>query len=236
MPLTSTFIPSPADVERYKRLRGLARDLNHRIVQTIPREAIPQVAEAIGVLHGGVLVLESEEESNVLMDCCLYDWIPEGKNLVEKYAENHPPAPGTEEQELFIMDMGLSQTPLDAAYAIRTLPLGQFWMTSGAGLPTGSGAIKNAMDRLSKQRLLEEGRFTEPHKVALVFVRTLLESGASQHVAYETVENQRRQEFHSEFDGADLPQQKMSAYAPSRNSPCPCGSEKRYKRCCGARV
>ncbi len=91
MPLTSTFIPSPADVERYKRLRGLARDLNHRIVQTIPREAIPQVAEAIGVLHGGVLVLESEEESNVLMDCCLYDWIQEGKNLVEKYAENHPP-------------------------------------------------------------------------------------------------------------------------------------------------
>jgi len=57
-------------------------------------------------------------------------------------------------EELFIMDMGLSQTPLDVAYAIRTLPLGQFWMTSGAGLPTGSGAIKNAMDRLSKQRLL----------------------------------------------------------------------------------
>src|SRR6267378_3082601 len=71
MPLTSTFIPSPADIERYKRLRGLARDLNHRIVQTIPREAMHQVAEAIGVLHGGVLVSESEEESNVLMDCCL---------------------------------------------------------------------------------------------------------------------------------------------------------------------
>ena len=100
MPLTSTFIPSPADVERYARLRGLARDLNHRIVQTIPREAIPQVAEAIGRLHGGVLVLGSEDESSVLMDCCLFDWIREGKNIIEKYAENHPPAPGTEEHEL----------------------------------------------------------------------------------------------------------------------------------------
>jgi uncharacterized protein YecA (UPF0149 family) len=109
-------------------------------------------------------------------------------------------------------------------------------MTSGAGLPTGSGAIKNAIDRLSKQRLLEEGRFTEPHKVALVFVRTLLESGASQHVAYEPVENHRRRQFHGEFDGADVPQQKMSAYTPARNSPCPCGSGKRYKRCCGAKV
>ncbi len=270
MPLTSTFIPSPADVERYARLRGLARDLNHRIVQTIPREAIPQVAEAIGRLHGGVLVLGSEDESSVLMDCCLFDWIREGKNIIEKYAENHPPAPGSEEhelleayrqakyrivvpqsrvpgagahfvdllsgEELFIMDVGLSHNPLDVAYATRTIPLGQFWMTGGAGLPTGTEAIKIVMDRLSKQRLLEEGRFTDPHKVALVFVRTLLESGASQHVAYETVENQRQQEFHSKFHGADVPQQKMSAYAPARNSPCPCGSGKRYKRCCGARV
>jgi hypothetical protein len=270
MPLSSTYIPSPADVERYKRLRGLARDLNSRIVETIPREAIQQVAEAIGRLHGGVLVLDSEDESSVLMDCCLFDWIPEGKNLIEKYAENHPPAPETAEhelleayrqakyrivvpqsrvkgagayfvdllsgEELFIMDIGLSQNPLDVAYATRTMPLGQFWMTGGAGLPTGSEAIKIAIDRLTKQRLVEEGRFTEPHKAALIFVRTLLESGASKRVAYEAVENQRRQKFHIQFGGADVPQQKMAAYTPSRNSPCPCGSGKRYKRCCGAKV
>jgi hypothetical protein len=270
MPLTSTFIPSTVDVERYKRLRGLARDLNSKIVETIPREAIQQVAEAIGRLRGGVLVLDSEDESNVLMDCCLFDWIREGKNLIEKYVENHPPAPGTAEhelleayqrakyrvvvpqsrvpgagayfvdllsgEELFIMDIGLSQIPNQVGYATRTIPLGQFWMTGGAGLPTGSEAIKNAIDRLTKQRLVEEGRLTDPHKVALVFVRTLLESGASQHVAYETVENQRRQKFHSEFRGADVLQQKLSAYTPSRNSPCPCGSGKRYKRCCGAKV
>jgi hypothetical protein len=100
MPLTSSFIPSSADVERYKRWRGLARDLNHRIVETIPREAMHQVGEAIGILRGGVLVLESEDQSSVLMDCCLYDWIREGKNLVEKCAESHPAAPGTEEHEL----------------------------------------------------------------------------------------------------------------------------------------
>jgi hypothetical protein len=35
MPLTSTFIPSTVDVERYKRLRGLARHLNSKIVETI---------------------------------------------------------------------------------------------------------------------------------------------------------------------------------------------------------
>ena len=45
-------------------------------------------------------MLDSEDESSVLMDCCLFDWIHERKNLIEKYAENHPPAPGTEEHEL----------------------------------------------------------------------------------------------------------------------------------------
>ena len=268
MPLTSSFIPSSADVERYKRLRRLALDLNHRIVQTIPREAMHQIGEAIGILRGGVLVFESEDESSVLMDCCLYDWIREGKNVVEKYAESHPASPGTEEdellqaylqakyrivvprsrvqgagayftdllsaEELFIMDIGLSRTPLDVAYATRTLPLGQFWMTGGAGLPAGGEAIKKAINRLTKQRPMEDGS-TDPHKMALVFVRTLLESGASQHIAYETVENRGRQS-HREFARVKTRQQTMLAYTPGRNSRCPCGSGIRYKRCCGAEV
>jgi hypothetical protein len=270
MPLPSTFIPSTADTERYQRLRGLARDLNSRIVKTIPREAIEQVAETLGRLHRGVLVLDSVDESNVLMDCCLFDWIREGKNLIEKYVENHPPAPGTAEhelleayleakyrivipqsrvreagayfldvfsgEELFIMDIGLSRIPNQVAYATRTIPLGRFWMTGGAGLPTGSEPIKNAVDRLTKERMLEKGRFTDPHQAALIFVRTLPENGASEHVAYETVENQRRNALPGEFRGAPAPQQKVSAYTPARNSPCPCGSGKRYKRCCGGKV
>lgn len=269
MPLTSSFIPSSADVDRYKRLRTLAMDLNHRIVQTIPREAMHQVGEAIGILRRGVLVFESEDESGVLMDCCLYDWIREGKNLVEKYAETHAPSPGTEEaellqaylqakyrivvprsrvpgagasfmdlvsaEELFIMDIGLSRTPLDVAYATRTLPLGQFWMTGGAGLPAGSEAIKKAIDHLSKRRLLDDGKFIDPHKVALVFVRTLLESGASRHIAYETVEPRGRQRSDRELDRVNTQQQTVSAYTPGRNSRCPCGSGNRYKRCCGAK-
>jgi hypothetical protein len=193
-----------------------------------------------------------------------------GKNLIEQYVENHPPAPGTADhelleaylkakyrivvpqsrvqdagahfvdvlsgEELFIMDIGLSRIPTLVAYGTRTIPLGRFWMTGGAILPTGREAIKTAIDRLTRERLVEKGRFTDPHKATLVFVRTLLESGASQHVVYETVENQGRQKLHSESRGAHVPQQKLSAYTPGRNSPCLCGSGKRYKRCCEARV
>src|ERR1035438_1448522 len=111
MSLTPSFIPSLSDVERYKRLRRLARDLNHRIVKTVPREAMHEVGETIGILHRGVLVFDTEDEASILMDCCLYDWMRNGKNLVEKYAENHPASPGTEEHELL-------QAYLQAKYRI----------------------------------------------------------------------------------------------------------------------
>ena len=71
MPLTPSFIPSLSEVERYKRLRRLARDLNHRIVQTVPREAMYEVGETISILHRGVLVFDTEDETSILMDCCL---------------------------------------------------------------------------------------------------------------------------------------------------------------------
>jgi hypothetical protein len=57
-----------------------------------------------------------------------------------------------------------------------------------------------------------DGKFTDSHKAASILVRTLLEDGASRHIAYEFA------------DGADAPEQRVSAYTPSRNSPCPCGS------------
>lgn len=262
MSLNSSFIPSLLDVERYQRLRRLARDLNHRILKTIPRMALYEVGEAIGILHRGVLVFNSEDETHIQMDCCFYDWMQNGKNLVEKYAENHPLAPGTEEGELlraylqaqyrilipqsavqgagaycvdllsaeglFIMDIGLSYNPLDIAYATRTIPLGQFWMTGGAALPTDRTTIEDAIDRLKKRRLLVDGNFTDPHKAALILVRKLLEDGASQHIAYEDAGDQR--------DGAAAREQGVSAHTPGRNSPCPCGSGKRYKRCCGAKA
>ena len=56
--------------------------------------------EAIGILHKGVLVFETEDMFGVFMDCCLYDWPPEGKSRVQRYAETHTLAPGNDEREL----------------------------------------------------------------------------------------------------------------------------------------
>src|SRR5271157_3054230 len=65
-----------------------------------PRETLSAVGEAIGILHQGVLVFATEDMSGVLMDCCLYDWPLEGKSRVQRYAETHTLAPGSDEHEI----------------------------------------------------------------------------------------------------------------------------------------
>jgi hypothetical protein len=257
-----SFTPSGTDIERYRRLRRLAADLNSKIVQTIPKQAMDDVGKAIGILQRGTLVFHAEDETSVLMDCCLYDWIEREKNLVEKYAESHPLLAGTEErelleafrlakyrilvplsrvegagvyftdlftrEELFVMDLGMSQNALNIAYATRTIPLGSFWMTGGAGLPIAADGIRKAGARLHEQDLLHDGNFTDPHRAALTIVRTLLEKGASEHVKYQDLPPQG---FGSTRPPAQ--RQNLPVNTPSRNSACPCGSGKRYKRCCG---
>jgi hypothetical protein len=43
------------------------------------------------------IVAESEAMTSLLMDCALYDWYRDGKNLVQSYVERHPPRLDTDE-------------------------------------------------------------------------------------------------------------------------------------------
>src|SRR5258708_9110403 len=93
----TSFTPTPQDVERYRRLRSLQMDLNRSLIKTVPRHALDEVGDALGILHNGVLEIDNADMSSVVMDCCLYDWFEGGKNLVQRYAESHPAKPGTDE-------------------------------------------------------------------------------------------------------------------------------------------
>lgn len=212
------FTPTRADVERYRRLRGVGMNLNSKIVNTIPRQTIHDVGDALGIRRNGILVFDSQDMTSVLMDCCLYDWFEDGKNVVQRYSETHPARPGTDEGylldaclqakyrvlvvesaapgagvhcrdvlnggELFLMDLGLSQIAdvAGAALATRTIPLGEYWMTSGAALPINSrDTLKDTLRRA------ESGKWkwvAGPGIVSLRLVRACLETGAADHVAY----------------------------------------------------
>jgi len=208
-------------------LRAVSKDLNHRILRTIPRHAYDEVGEAIGILHNGVLEFDSEDMASVMMDCCLYDWFEDGKNLVQRYAETHPAQPGTDEsyllsaaiqakyrvlvvqsaapdaglyccdilnnnEELFLMDLAMSRSfgSGDAALATRTIPLGDYWMTGGAGLPINSK--KAVLDALSRIESGKHKLLGGPGSVPLLIVRACLAAGVADYVRYENPEGTSR--------------------------------------------
>ena len=214
----TSFSPTRQDVERYLSFRALSRELNHRIIKTIPRKAYDEIGDALGIRRNGVLVFDSEDMTSVMMDCCLYDWYENGKNLVQRYAETHPATPGTDESyllqaylraqyrilvaqsvvagaglqcrdvlygvELFLMDLAFSQSfPCGTAtLATRTIPLGEFWMTGGAGLP-----IDSETDLLAALRQIESDRhgpLEDPAIISLSIVRACLAAGAADHITY----------------------------------------------------
>lgn len=252
--MSSQSLITESDIERYRRLRAISLELNHRIIKTIPRKAVLETGNAIGVEHDGQLFFDSEDASSVLMDCCLYDWIEDDRNLVQRFAEAQMGALSADEdfllqrylraryrvvrpqavapgagvsgcdvlsgEQLFIMDVGLSRSRLDdrTYVATRTIPLDGCSMTGGAALPMDAESMETALRLLATERLLVEGVVTDHHKTALLIVRTCLEDGAAQQVRY---------------DVPGAPPTQRSSCQPRRNEPCPCGSGRKYKKCCG---
>ena len=218
----TSFSPTRQDVERYRSFRALSMELNHRIIKTIPRQAYDEIGDALGIRRNGVLVFDSEDMTSVMMDCCLYDWFENGKNLIQRYAHTHPAPPGTDESyllqaflqakyrilmvqsavpgagihcqdalnggELFVMDLAMSQRlpSINAALATRTIPLGEYWMTGGAGLPVSSK--KSMLDALRQIESQYCNPLEGPGGVALPIARACLAAGAADHITYESME------------------------------------------------
>lgn len=218
----TSFSPTRQDVERYRTMRALSLALNHRIIKTIPPQAYDEIGDALGIRHNGVLVFDNEDMTSVMMDCCLYDWYGNGKNLIQRYAETHPAAPGTDEsyllqaclqakyrilvpqsaapgaglhcqdvlsgEKLFLMDLAMSQSIPSGkmAVATRTIPLGEYWMTGGAGLPISSK--KSILDALQRIGTGPYQPLEGPGAVALSIARACLAAGAADCITYESME------------------------------------------------
>lgn len=253
--------PTSTDVERYKRLRAAGRRLNNGLIRTVPRRAMDAVARALGILHQGVLVFDSEDVPAVLMDCCLHDWIDGGRNLIQRYAEEHAPPEGSDErdvlegmlraryailkigeavpeagvravdvlrcEELFVMDVGLSNSLGEGSgIATRVIPFGEWWMTGGAALPmdgAAAAALLRNLRRSGPGKIESETDLVEKPKGILAIVRSCLETGAADRVQYVDIEAKPSMAARPSFLRA------------GGNSSCPCGSGRKYKRCCGRR-
>ncbi len=255
--------PTEADVDRYKRLRLVGRRLNERLTATVPKRAMEDIGRSLGILRNGILIFGSEHVTNVHMDCCLYDWMEGGRNLVRKFAEKSPPPEGSDEREvldaalrarysllkieelvpgagvratdllrdreIFLIDMGMSSCPgiEGGALATRIIPIGEFWMTSGAILPMDGNAVEGFLiDMLHEDyHMTSVDDALETPEFVLAVVRSCLKSGAADLVRYED----QGEEDSGSLGTAVRPIPRR----PSRNAHCPCGSSRQYKRCCG---
>ncbi len=272
--------PARADVERYMRLREAAGRLNNELLATIPRRAMDDVGEALGIVRGNTFIFDSEEISDVFTDCCLYDWIDGGRNLVRKYAEKRPAPEDLDEREvlsamlharytildireclpetgvravdgpagreLFLLDMGLSRSSWMEGMmtlAARILPIGPFWMTTGCALPITDLFPLALLKNISPDDFGREmAEILEEPRARLTIIRSCIESGAADHVRFATSFDPE-DEFDLEEDfgpddileiiAATLPIRRPVPRKPSMNAPCPCGSGKKHKRCCG---
>jgi hypothetical protein len=82
---------------RYKKLRQAAMQVNSRLMKLVPKSALDEGGKALGFLQEGVLVFESEDETSVLIDYCIYDVRTEGKTAIDRFLEESPPPAGSDE-------------------------------------------------------------------------------------------------------------------------------------------
>ena len=78
-------------MDRYRRIREVRFRLNHLLVKTIPKKTLEECGRILGLLRKGVLTFETEDETALLMDYCLYHPGADGRHLVAKYGSTRRP-------------------------------------------------------------------------------------------------------------------------------------------------
>lgn len=150
----------------------------------------------------------------------------------------------------FVLDLGFSTTASPGAVmATRIIvPEGTFAMTTGAGLPVGRLPAAGREEWLSQMAAARPSGWAakwspeEVGKATAEIIRSCLQHGASSHIVYQDAPG-------VPGSGRALPERpsagRMSRQGPprlarpsaglvGRNDPCPCGSGKKFKKCCGA--
>lgn len=256
----SPVVNREAVLARYRRLRAVGRDLNNRLVARLSKDALQEGGKRLGILRGDTLVFDTEDEASVLMDYCLYDVRRRGRNAIEQYLIDSQPETEADEmaclrsmqhaiyslfvvesverglgaivrdlmsQEVFlVVDMGLgSSADPGLVFASRVLHHDGFSMTGGAALPVGV-LPADQQDALATNVSMATTPDADGCFDPAPLIRACLSGGCSAHLQYQ------------EPWGQTTAQQRISNGNPSspvgRNSPCPCGSGKKYKKCCGS--
>jgi len=245
-------------ISRYQHLRTVGRNLNNKLVTRLSKDVLDEGGRKLGILRDGTFVFDSEDETSVLMDYCLYDVRRQGRNTIEQYLIDSPPAPESDEmtclramqraiyslfvvesverglgvtvqnllsnEVLLVVDMGFGSTAQPGlVFASRLLPHDGFSMTGGAALPI-SVLPTDQRDAMTKELLATTAPDDDGYFDPAPLIRACLSEGCSSHVQYQEPSGHRV--------GQQRSPNSIRSSTVGRNTPCPCGSGKKFKQCC----
>ncbi len=135
------------------------------------------------------------------------------------------------ERQYLLIDIGFSETAEQGmVIATRLLPFEDFVMTSGAVLAVDQESLSRLFDFAFENYGSEDGNYIEVdmrQRAELIaeIIRSCLDARSSSQIIYEDMPDDM------EFEPDTEPLQPSGRIG--RNESCPCGSGKKYKRCCG---
>ena len=234
-------------VARYKQLRAVSIRLHERVMKILPKEAVTQGGRRLGILQRGTLVFDSDDETAVLFDYCLYNVRVGGLTAIQRFADSQPALTTDEallldamqrveyglwvveraerglgvaaknlwnQETCFISDLGLGTSGKPGlAFGARVLSVDGLAMTTGATLAVGDLTSMREEQRAAFVRTSQPGSDGDPGLLIQVGLEKLRSHAARRH-------------------SGSVPRLTRETEKAGRNSPCPCGSGKKYKQCC----
>jgi hypothetical protein len=249
--------------EQYRRIREITLRLNNEVLpRYLPKKAFHTCGQKLGMMKNNTLVLSDMDHTSVLMDYCLYEYREHGQNAISRYLAETPLETGSDEyrvaramsesfyallmveqvrsgigvlvldilreRSFLLMDLNFSHTAVPGVViATRVLPFDGFAITTGA--PLGVDAeIMRKIENVLVQRVEDERKGQNDAQkwtdLATTVIRMSLRGESSTRIEYGDVDIQ----------SINGPLRRDARVG--RNDPCPCGSGKKYKRCCGTPV
>jgi hypothetical protein len=243
-------------VSQYQRLRAAGLKLNNKLVSRLTREVMYEGGECLGMLRNNTLIFDTEDESCVLMDYCLYDVFRNGRNAIEQYLADSPPDPTSDEmaclqgmQTATYTIIVVESVERGVGVIVRDLRSDQCNLLVDMGL---AGSAKPGL--FIATRLLRHDTFWTTSGAALPL--GLLPKRRAQEISQKMMQSmsideqgycdpapliraclERGSSSNVAYQELGAPPVKQLPTATSstrigRNSLCPCGSGKKFKQCC----
>lgn len=248
-------------ISRYKHLRAIGRNLNDKLVKRLGKKVLHEGGKKLGILRRSALVFNSEDESSVLMDYCLYDVRSKGYNAVERYLIDSAPDPESDEMvclramqhalySLFVVEsvicgLGVTVRDLLSNETILIVDMG-FGSTAQPGLVFASRLLFHEGFAMTGGAALPVGVLPEDQREAMT--QKLSRVMAPDDDGYfdpapiiRSCLNQgcsshiQYQEPTGRLVGRQQASESIPSAKTSRNATCACGSGKKFKKCCMTR-